>query len=479
MKRILYSIFLLLSITSAFSQSLCLSPGFGSGMVLQRDSMANIWGWAIKGKTVRIKTSWSDSLYSAKVGENCRWNMKLKTCHASFTPQTICVSCGKDTILLNDILIGDVWIVGGQSNMQMDFRGNPDQPVQNAQNILLGCNRNGIRLFRVRNGYSLSYNDSMKINGVWTYSSPEEVKDFSVIGYVFGRSIFDLVQIPIGLVEIAHGGSTAEAWLDHRTLEKFGEFDLNINPQKVDPIWYCNLPGVLYNKMLAPLLPYSVKGVIFYQGEANVERPQQYARLFPLLIRSWRKYFDNERLPFFYTQIAPYEYDKGDAALLREAQLNIMDSMPGIGMAVTLDVGEKNIIHPSQKEIVGQRLAYWALNKVYGHHAFGCRGPEFKTMEVKDGHAFLKFNYAPNGLSFYGKDPTGFEVAGDDRIFHPAKARITPAFWGNEGLEVWSDDVRNPVAVRYCFKNWSKGCLYNTEGLPASSFRTDNWDTKH
>ena len=227
--------------------------------------------------------------------------------------------------------------------------------------------------------------------------------------------------------------------------------------------------------MLAPMLPLTVKGVIWYQGESNVERPEQYRMLFPELVRTWRRYFADDNLPFYYVQIAPYNHQKVNSAIFREVQLDCMRTIPNVGMVVTLDVGEADIIHPARKEVVGERLAYWALNKVYGYSAFGCRGPEFRSMEIRDGHAFLKFDFAPNGLSFMGKQPLGFEVAGEDKVFYPAKVRITPAFWGNEGLEVWTTEVAKPVAVRYGFSNYVDGSLYNTEGLPASSFRTDNW----
>ena len=241
-------------------------------------------------------------------------------------------------------------------------------------------------------------------------------------------------------------------------------------------VFYCvGDYGTVFNRMLAPLLPLSVKGVIWYQGEANVQRPQQYVDLFTCLIETWRRYFRNPDMPFYFVQIAPYEYEGANSAELREAQLRVMQRVPNTGMAVTLDVGERHVIHPARKEVVGQRLAYWALNRDYGHPAFGCRGPEFRSMEVVEGRARLKFDYAPNGLSFFGKEPSGFEIAGEDRVFHPAQARIVPAFWGNEGLEVWSDEVPEPVAVRYGYTNYVDGSLYNTEGLPASSFRTDNW----
>ena len=455
--------------------SLKLSPIFDSGMVLQQNDSVAIWGWAKPHAEVNVCSGWNNVPVKGLADSSGRWKVRIKTPSASYTPYTLSVYSQNDSVRFTDILIGDVWFVGGQSNMQMNFRGNPDQPVLHAQDILLRCRHKGIRLFRVENGYSIEPSDTITINGKWTSATPDNVKEFSVVGYIFGEKLHQLVDIPIGLVQSAHGGSVAEAWLDRKTLEHFGEFNLDLKNKKIDPIWYTFEPTVLYNKMLAPLLPLAVKGVIWYQGESNVDRPEQCARLFPALVSTWRKYFEKENLPFYYVQIAPYNHPKTNSAKFREVQLQLMDSIPNVGMAVTLDVGEPDIIHPARKEVVGERLAYWALNKVYGYTAFGCRGPEFRSMEVKDGHAFLKFDFAPNGLSFMGKEPTGFEIAGEDKIFYPAKVRITPAFWGNEGLEVWSDQVNVPVAVRYGYTNYVDGTLYNTEGLPASSFRTDNW----
>ena len=462
---------------AACAQNLEIPPIFSSGMVLQQQADVTLWGRADAGAEVSVKTTWTSGKLRATAGEDGKWHVKVATPQAGYDPQTIEFKCGKETVELTDVLIGDVWFLGGQSNMQMDFRGNPDQPTENAQRILSECTHKGIRLFRVNNGYSLEPSDTLDTDAAWTYADPENVKKFSVVGYVFGERIHSFTDIPIGLVLSAHGGSVAEAWLDRDVLEEFGEFDLDLKQEEMDPIWYAMDPMVLYNKMLAPMLPLTVKGIIWYQGESNVSRPEQYSRLFPLLIDTWRtKYFKNPDLPFFYVQIAPHEYQDGsNSAELREVQLKTMDKVANTGMAVTLDVGERNVIHPAKKEVVGERLSYWALNKVYGQDAIECRGPEFKSMEVKNGHAYLKFDYAPNGLSFFGNEPEGFEVAGEDRVFHPAKARIVPSFWGNEGLEVWSDEVPEPVAVRYGYTNYVKGTLYNNAGLPASSFRTDNW----
>lgn len=454
--------------------NLRLPPIFASGMVLQQQTDVEVWGWAMPNTEVTLQNSWNEKVGSSMSGADGRWTLKLTTPKASYSAQTLSIKNQNENIKLSDVLIGDVWFVSGQSNMQMDFTGNPDQPVENAQEILLNSRHKNMRLFRVEPGFSLEQNDTISINGAWYSADPDNVKKFSVVGYVFGKNIHKLADIPIGLVQSAHGGSTAEAWLDKSTLERFGGFDLDMS-NKGEQFWYSILPMVLYNKMIAPLLPMSIKGVIWYQGEANVEKPEQYEKLFPEMIRTWRKYFKNDDLPFYYVQIAPYNYEKGNSAKLREVQLKTLNRMGNIGMAVTLDVGEPDIIHPARKQVIGERLAYWALSRDYGFKAFESRGPEFKAMNVKDGRATLTFDYAPNGLSFYGKQPTGFEVAGEDRIFHPAQAKIVPAFWGNEGIEVWSESVPNPVAVRYGFTNYVDGSLYNTAGLPASSFRTDDW----
>ncbi len=464
---------------NAGAQGLELPPQFASGMVLQHSADVELWGWAEPGAEVRTTVSWDKAAHKTVADAAGRWSIVVRTPGAGYTPRTLTFASKRQRLVIDDVLLGDVWLLGGQSNMQMSFHGNPDQPVENAQQILMRSRRDGIRLFRVVNGFAYGESDTLRIDGKWTKAGPANVKDFSVVGYVFGEKLHEMADIPIGLVQAAHGGSTAEAWIDRATLERFGGLDLDdLETRGADGIWYSLLPTVLYNKMLRPLLPLSVKGVVWYQGESNVERPEQYKTLFPLLIDSWRRYLHNPDLPFYYVQIAPYDYGEANSALLREAQLETMRRVPDTGMAVALDAGERDVIHPARKEIIGERLALWALNRDYGYTALDCRGPELRSMEVRGSRAVLKFDFAPGGLSFFGKSATGFEIAGSDRIFHPARARIVPAFWGNEGLEVWCDEVAEPVAVRYGFSNWVEGSLYNLQGLPASSFRTDDWNDR-
>jgi sialate O-acetylesterase len=358
--------------------------------------------------------------------------------------------------------------------MYVSFRGFINQPVNRAQEILLQSNINGIRLFKVKEGSSLVECDT--IEGAWRYAKIENVIDFSAVGFVFGKTLYEYMNIPIGLVQCAQSGSRAEAWLDIGSMREFGRVDLD--DIVVREGLGTSRPTLQYNKMLKPLLPLRIKGVIWYQGEANVKDYNVYRELFPFLINRWREYFDKEDLPFYYVQIAPFSYDFAPglkSQYIREIQLETMKKMDHVGMAVTLDLGSKEKIHPPEKELVGKRLAYWALNRTYGIESLACRGPELSSMEITGNTAHLKFDHAPGGLSTFGRELSGFEVAGADRNFHKAKAVIeTETGW--EGVvRVWSDEVPHPVAVRYGFTNYIEGSLFNTQGLPASSFRTDDW----
>ena len=417
------------------------------------------------------------STYKTITDSDGKWSVKVATPTASFTPYQMVIISNNEKIVFEDILIGDVWFVSGQSNMNESFRGFINQPVNNIQELLLKHgNVNGIRLFKVQEGNALLESDS--ITGSWKYAKIENVINFSAVGYVFGKTVFDYVNIPIGLVQCASNGSLAEAWLDKKSLKEFGGFDLE-NIVNVTEGLGNSKPTLQYNSMLHPLLPLRIKGVVWYQGEANVKNPQMYKKLFPFLINRWRDYFDNKQLPFYFVQIAPFSYDYApnlESQYLREVQLNTMKGVVNTGMAVALDVGSKDKIHPPEKELVGRRLAYWALNKTYGITSITCRGPEFRSMEVKDGKVNIKFDYAIGGLSTFGKDLNGFEVSGEDKVFYKANAviGIETGTWESI-IIVWSHQVPYPVAVRYGFANYVEGALYNSQGLPSSSFRTDDW----
>lgn len=472
---------ILLTVSIAFAndhQTLSLPPIFASGMVLQQADSVTIWGSGKQNSRVVVKTGWERTRYRAMTNPAGKWSLKIATPSASFTPYEISISAAGEKIILKDILIGDVWFLSGQSNMYESFMGYTNQPVYRAQDILMDSNISGIRLFKVQSGSSVV--ETEKIEGAWQYCIPENVRDFSAVGFVFGKTVFDQVKIPVGLVQCAYSGSLAEAWLDIESLREFG--GVKLDDIRIIEGLGTSMPTLQYNKMLKPLLPLTIKGAIWYQGEANVKSPPGlYERLFPFLITKWREYFDKPLLPFYYVQIAPFSYDYApglESQYIREAQLKTLNSVENVGMAVTLDIGSYDSIHPSEKELVGKRLAYWALNKTYHIEYIACRGPELQTMKIRKDKINLFFDHAPNGLSSFGNKLDGFEIAGEDRIFHMAEANIliveTDDGWKG-AVQVKSEKVPQPVAVRYGFTNYTHGTLYNTEGLPASSFRTDDW----
>lgn len=465
MKSIFVFIFVVVSFLS-YSAELKLPSVVGSHMVLQQKTKVAVWGWAKPGANVSVKTSWDKKVNKTAVNSDGKWKLSIVTPVAG-GPYEITIKADT-TIRLEDILIGEVWICSGQSNMQMPINGIPSQPVNGSNDVIAHAHNNNIRLFTVKRDLKIKPQDNCA--GIWKVASPRSVANFSAVGYFFGQYLEEVLRVPIGLISTNWGGTPAESWTDEATLQReFKEFDLSIlNTDKVT----AQSPAVLFNCMIHPLLNYTIRGVIWYQGESNAANPTQYEKLFPTMINNWRERWNLGEFPFYFAQIAPYKYSKnGNSAFLRESQLKTMQTVPNTGMAVLMDIGEYDCIHPAEKYQVGKRLAYWALAKTYGIEALAFSGPVLKEKIVKENKVLLFFDYAENGFSSFGKELRGFNVAGEDKKFYPAKAVIH-----SNRVEVWSDEVKNPVAVRYCWENFEIGTLFNTAGLPASSFRTDNWD---
>ncbi len=477
MKKIILFSLLLFCATLVGKAELKMPAIFGNNMMFQQNTDVKLWGWADKGKIITINPSWSNQNYSVKADDNGKWSLRVPTASACYNTFTLTVSDDKNTLTFSNILIGEVWLCSGQSNMEMGMKGFKNQPILGGNEAILKSKNKNIRFITVKRASNLLPQEDFI--GEWKEASPETVKDFSATGYYYGRLLNEMLDVPVGLILSAWGGSWIEAWMSKDMLSDFQTVKL---PKTEEDMKVPNrTPMVLYNGMINPIAGYTIKGCIWYQGESNYERANEYSPLFEKMVSEWRNIWQQGEFPFYFCQIAPYDYEsiapenkkggKYNSAFLREAQYKSSLVIPNSGMAVLMDIGQKKFIHPQRKQVGGERLAMMALAKTYGMKGFGYESPIYKEMTVEDNKAILSFDNAPMWLSSFDKELKLFEIAGADKVFYPAKAEIK-----RSKIEVSSDKVQNPVAVRYGFKDFVIGDLYSTEGLPVSSFRTDNWD---
>ena len=463
---------IIFSTTDAFAK-IRLPYFFSDGMVLQRESKPAIWGWTDTKNTVTITTSWDKKKYTAKPDEKGQWKTFVTTTKAG-GPYTITISDG-NMVSIKNILLGEVWMCSGQSNMEMPMKGFKDQPIDESNDYIFNSDNNEIRLYTIPRSVQPVALDTSK-NSTWKIANPADVSNFSATAYFFGKMLYDKLKVPIGLINVSYGGSPVEAFMDKASLSGY---DFKIPEANTSVKLNNRYPTVLYNGMVHPFIGYGIKGVIWYQGETNADRGKQYETLFPDFIKMLRSKFGYGDFPFYYVQIAPFDYNRnkkpGDkltnSAFLRDAQRKSLDKVPNTGMAVTLDIGDPVYIHPRDKKNVGKRLALMALNKTYGYKGFQSESPLYENIIFRNDTAAITFKNASNGLTSYGMPLNNFEIAGADKKFYPANASIVAG-----KIEASSPQVKNPVALRYAFKDYTKGNLFNTEGLPASSFRTDDWD---
>lgn len=468
--RKLFLLTALFAAATTISAKVVLPKIFASGMVMQQQTDANLWGEAKADATVKIATSWNKKTVSVKAGNDGKWAAKIQT-PAAGGPYSITFNDGEKTVIDN-ILVGELWICSGQSNMEMPMKGFKNQPVENAVEDILHSGDSKMRLFTVKR--TSLFQPATDVVGEWKEASPETVRNFSATAYYFGRELRRMLNVPVGLIVTSWGGSSCEAWMNRDWLKAFPQIEL---PASQETIKSKNRTAtVLYNGMLRPLIGVSMRGVIWYQGEENVSRSGYYADLFSRMIKGWREEWKEGDFPFYYCQIAPYDYNiigwgQYNSAFLREQQAKAEKMNKNVGMACLMDAGLEYGIHPRKKQLAGMRLALLALDKTYGIKGITSETARYKDVEFKGDTAVITFERA--GMWVYGKDGLKsdlFEVAGEDRVFHPAKAWIE-----RSKLYVKCDEVKKPVAVRYAFKDWADGDLF-CDGLPVSSFRTDNWD---
>ena len=477
----------------------------GDNMVLQSGMKAPLWGWADPGEEVRLSVNWHRMERRTSADKDGKWMFEIKSPPVG-GPYQIRLK-GKNTIALKNILVGEVWVCSGQSNMQWSV-----QNSNNAKEEIAAAKYPKVRLFSVERKVADTPQTDCK--GRWVECNPETIPGFSAVGYYFGRHLHKELNVPIGLIHTSWGGTPAEAWTSPAMLKTIPEcepilkrwkdavanypkamtkYKEAVEKWKKDSAkakadgkkaprrpWapfgpgHPHSPSGLYNAMIAPLIPYGIQGAIWYQGESNASRAYQYRKLFPAMIKSWRKSWEQNCFPFLFVQLANFrdvkeEPAESDWAELREAQTMTLD-LDNTGMAVIIDIGEAKDIHPRNKQDVGKRLAVWALGTTYGWDIVHS-GPLYKSMEIKGGAAVLSFDHVGKGLVAKGGAALkGFAIAGEDKKFVWAKAEVK-----GKTIVVSSDEVANPVAVRYAWADNPPCPLRNAEGLPASPFRTDDW----
>ena len=490
-----------------------LNKMFGDHMVLQQGIKTRVWGKAEPGEAVTV-TLVGQKPQAAVAAADGAWEVFLEPVQDYGGPHTLTVK-GRNEITFRDVLIGEVWVCSGQSNMQWSVNQSNDADLEKA-----AAKFPNIRLLSVPQVGTQE--PAWNFEGRWSVCSPETVGEFSAVGYLFGRQLHQTLGVPVGLIDNAWGGSAAEAWVKrdklarHPTLKAIhenwlaeeanlanatAEFEKKLHdwkaaaaqakaegkkepsgkPQGPDQRMKGNArPGNIHSGVLTPSIGYGIRGAIWYQGESNAGRAYQYRELFPHMIRSWREEWGVGDFPFYWVQLADFKPEKGepaesDWAELREAQTMTMKALPNTGEAVIIDLGEGKDIHPKNKQDVAKRLARWALAETYKVPAITCRSPLYTSMEKEGGKIVLSFDHVADGgkgwRPFDVNEPIGFTIAGADRTFVAAKAAIR----GDGRIEVWSDSVSDPVAVRYAWADNPVCNMYSTDGLPLTPFRTDDF----
>lgn len=440
---------------------LSLPSVFADNMVLQQQNDVVVWGCGIPNQQIKVVGSWApQDTAVGKVQSTGRWRTTLKTAEAG-GPYTLTV-IGEKKITLQNVLLGEVWLCSGQSNMEWKAASG----LENQKEEIANANDDGIRFlhFPMRSAEYPQYDCDVN----WTVCSSETMPNTSAVAYFFAKKLRKELGVPVGLIVSAWGGTPAECWTPKEMVES--DPRLNVNRMTEMHPWRPIEPGVLYNQMIYPVIPFRIAGTLWYQGEANRDFYQTYGLLMKTMIESWRKDF-GEKMPFYFVQIAPYRYGskQNGPALLREQQEFVSKLVPNTGMVVVSDlVNDINNIHPIMKQGVGARLAELALAETYGVQLDHYKSPTYKSMEVKGNKAIISFFDAENGLSCRGKKVESLLVAGEDGKWVEAEGVVK----GNT-LIVSARKVAHPVQVRFCFDDASKGNLFTTDGLPVAPFRTD------
>jgi sialate O-acetylesterase len=435
----------------------------GSNMVLQQQSKVKLWGWCSPSERIVITPSWSNKSDTVYGTRDANWKIAVQT-PAAGGPYTITLK-GNNTVVLENVMIGEVWVCSGQSNMEWSY-WNKLKDI--ADELPTAANPN-IRFFQIPKATSDYPQDDCPAR--WMQCDSNTLKSFSAVGYFFGKKLNKELNVPVGLINSSWGGTPAEVWATKESIESdpvLKEAAAKI-PQAA---WWPFLPGKTFNAMIAPFTNFSIAGAIWYQGEGNTTFPNTYSKAFTTMIDSWRKAWEKE-FPFYYVQIAPYAYETKYAGARIQEQQALSMRHKNVGMIVISDLinNDPKELHPSNKHDVGYRLANYALGHTYGKNGIAYKSPAYKGMAISKDRITVQFDNVPTGLVAKDKTITELYIAGADKVFHPAQASID-----KDKLVVWSKEVKEPVAVRFAFGNTAIGNLFSKEGLPVVPFRTDDWE---
>ena len=455
------------------SAAIVLPKVLGSNMVLQQNSEVNLWGKADANKNVTITVSWQKGKIKTVADNEGKWAVKVATPAASWDKHTITISDG-EAVTLEDILIGDVWVTSGQSNMEMPVKGWNGQPVENANEYIYSAAKyaDKIRLFTVQKARSYNADKEDCEGGEWQKASPASVANMSAVGYLFAYNLIESVNIPLGIITSNWGGTRIESWMPMSALKEI------LTPEQLEAKHNTSIkPTELYCAMIAPIRNFTARGFLWYQGCSNLHDESHYDVMMARMVKQWREDWGDKdnSMPFYYAMIAPHSYGNSrgfDYPEFVECQLRALEQIPNSAMAGNTDAADEFCIHPAKKNEIAQRMAAFALRDVYGQGGVDVIAPTYASHRVNGSNIFVKFNNTGAGLCpGSGKPIAGFEIAGADKVFHSAEARLE----GGE-VKVWSNEVKEPVAVRYAFRNYIPCNFMNIMGQPVVPFRTDNWN---
>lgn len=459
--RSVFILVLVILLAQSVSAKVVLPHIFSSEMVLQRNSEITFWGWAFPGEEITLVTGWDGSSYQVKTDNAAYWELKVSTPEAG-GPYAIEIKGSSNTILLENVLLGEVWLCSGQSNMEWSANYGIDQKETEIAN----ANYPNIRFFSIDKRTSNSAQDDL--SGHWEICSPETMPDFSAVAYFFARRLQGELNVPIGLIDSSWGATCAEVWTPEDVFEDNADLKEAAKKVGANP-WVTTQPSSLYNALIAPLKNFPIAGTIWYQGESNTANADTYQKLFGKMISAWRNQWGTD-FPFYYVQIAPFNYDSPEVGVqVRDAQRRILESIDNTGMVVVSDICTIDDIHPQNKQDVGLRMANLALNHHYKTIDGQVNGPLFKEMKIDGKQVHVFFDHA-KGLTSTTKNVGHFEMAGADGKFFPATAKIK-----NDMVILTSKSVSIPANVRFAWSNTDMATLFNEVGLPASSFTTEEW----